>query len=40
MKIILTSIGTLGDMEPFLAIGKILKELQKVQVRWELILVK
>ncbi|MBT4843286.1 MAG: glycosyltransferase, partial [Anaerolineae bacterium] len=26
MKIILTSIGTRGDIEPFLAIGKILKE--------------
>ena len=26
MKIILTSIGTRGDVEPFLAIGKILKE--------------
>ena len=26
MKIILTSIGTRGDMEPFLAIGEILKE--------------
>lgn len=26
MKIILISIGTLGDIEPFLAIGEILKE--------------
>ena len=26
MKIILTAIGTQGDIEPFLAIGKILKE--------------
>lgn len=26
MKIILTSVGTLGDMEPFLAIGEILTE--------------
>ena len=26
MKIILVSVGTRGDMEPFLAIGKILKE--------------
>ncbi len=26
MKIILTSIGTRGDIEPFLAIGKMLKE--------------
>ena len=26
MKIILTSIGTQGDIEPFLAVGKILKE--------------
>ena len=26
MKIVLTSIGTRGDIEPFLAIGKMLKE--------------
>ena len=26
MKIILTAIGTRGDVEPFLVIGKILKE--------------
>ncbi|MFC2090994.1 glycosyltransferase, partial [Bacteroidota bacterium] len=26
MKILLTSIGTRGDIEPFLAIGKMLKE--------------
>ena len=26
MKIILTSIGTIGDMEPFLAIGEIVNE--------------
>ena len=26
MKIILTSVGTRGDMEPFLALGEILKE--------------
>lgn len=26
MKIVLISIGTRGDMEPFLAIGEILKE--------------
>ena len=26
MKIIMVSVGTRGDMEPFLAIGEILKE--------------
>lgn len=32
MKIILASIGTLGDIEPFLAIGKILKNQKDIML--------
>ena len=36
MKIILTSIGTRGDIEPFLAIGKIGNQMKKEDFKDEL----